>query len=211
MKGTNNRLGVGAIAMGLAALTVLLGVTMAVAKPIKGTNGDDTITGTVKRDRILALAGNDTVNALAGRDKIKAGPGNDTVDAGDGRDYVRAGDGDDTIRGGNGNDRIFAERGVDTEYGGAGHDDLWAMAHKDVTGVAGEPADTLFGEDGHDRFHVRDGEADHVDCGNGIDVVLADYKDIVTQDCEYVFRHAPRNLNKGKGHNNKPDKQNQED
>ena len=46
------------------------------------------------------------------------------------------------------------------------------MAHEDVERKAGEPADTLNGEDGNDRFHVRDGEADTVDCGAGFDMVL---------------------------------------
>ena len=74
---------------------------------------------------------------------------------------------------------IFAERGVDTEYGGDGNDDLWAMARADVERKDGEPADTLNGENGNDRFHVRDGEADTVNCGAGFDRVFADRTDQV--------------------------------
>jgi Ca2+-binding RTX toxin-like protein len=105
---------------------------------------------------------------------------------------VRGGWGDDTLNGGPGPDRIFAQRGVDTVNGGDGSDDLWALARKDVTRVAGEPADTLNGGEGNDRFHVRDGEADTVNCGPGFDVVAADRKDVVASDCEFVKRRSVR-------------------
>jgi Ca2+-binding RTX toxin-like protein len=110
------------------------------------------------------------------------------VNAGDGNDLVFGGPGDDTLNGELGNDRIFAQRGVDTVNGGPGNDDLWALARKDVTYLPGEPADTLDGGPGNDRFHVRDGEADHVSCGPGYDLVRADYRDAVSNDCELVMR-----------------------
>ena len=97
---------------------------------------------------------------------------------------------DDTLNGGPGRDLIFAQRGVDTVYGGGGNDDLWALARRDVTHEAGEPADTVDGGAGNDRIHVRDGEADTVTCGAGFDVVRADFKDKVATDCERVRRNV---------------------
>jgi Ca2+-binding RTX toxin-like protein len=184
----NHRLSIGALAAALAALTAVVGV--AIAQPVKGTAGDDTLTGTDQRDRIVGYAGNDTIDALGGFDVIRAGDGNDTVQAGDGHDYVRGGKGDDTLYGGPKGDLIFAERGVDTTYGGDGNDDLWALARADVERKDGEPADTLNGENGDDRFHVRDGEADTVNCGLGFDRVFADRKDKVAADCEAVNRRG---------------------
>ena len=46
------------------------------------------------------------------------------------------------------------------------------------------------GGPGNDRIHVRDGEADTVDCGDGFDIVLADDKDVVASNCEVA--QAPR-------------------
>ena len=52
--------------------------------------------------------------------------------------------------------------------------------------------DTLHGEGGNDRIHVRDGEVDKVDCGDGVDRVIADSFDQIAADCEKVTRAAPR-------------------
>jgi Ca2+-binding RTX toxin-like protein len=185
-----NRLAIAAFAAG--ALVLAIGVAVSLAKPFIGTNGDDVITGTDRHDYIAGRAGNDTLNGLARADYIRGGRGNDTVNAGAGADLVLGGPGDDTVYGGDGPDRIFAQRGVDTEYGGEGNDDLWALARADVTGGANEPADTLNGGPGNDVFHVRDGEADTVDCGDGNDLVLADFKDKASANCEVVKRHVPR-------------------
>jgi Ca2+-binding RTX toxin-like protein len=200
------RVSLGGVITGLVALTALVGV--AVAAPIKGTDGNDTLTGTERHDVIKAYAGNDTVNALGGFDVVRSGDGNDTADGGDGHDYMRGGKGDDTQYGGPKGDIIFAERGVDVTYGGDGNDHLWAMAHRDVERRAGEPADTLHGENGNDRFHVRDGEADTVTCGAGFDKVTADRKDNVAVDCEVVHRKGAKWLKK---HFAKHRKDNKED
>ena len=117
-------------------------VGVAIAKPVKGTNGDDTLTGTDRHDVISATPA--MTRQRHGRLRRRPrGHGNDTVDGGDGHDFMRGGKGDDTHHGGPKGDSIFAERGVDADYGGDGNDDLWAMAHKDVERKAGEPADTL--------------------------------------------------------------------
>lgn len=105
----------------------------------RGTNGDDTLTGSEKRDFVLARAGDDTVSALAGSDLLFGQRGDDSLDGGDGRDYLWGGAGDDDLE------------------GGAGPDSLWG----------GWGADELFGGDGNDRLHAAadDGAADLLDCG----------------------------------------------
>jgi Ca2+-binding RTX toxin-like protein len=182
----------GAVVLGVVALVLGGLATVAVARPFLGTKGDDVINGTDHHDYIAGRSGNDTLNAFGRADFVLAGRGNDTVNAGAGNDLVFGGPGDDTLNGELGNDTIFAQRGVDTVDGGPGNDDLWALARSDVTGEPSEPADTLLGGPGNDVFHVRDGEADHVDCGEGHDVVRADYKDVVANNCELVIRRAPR-------------------
>ena len=199
----NKRVSLSAVTTAIAALTAF--VAVAVAMPVKGTDGDDTLTGTDRHDVISAYAGNDTIHGMGGFDVIRSGPGNDNADGGDGHDFMRGGKGDDTQYGGPKGDIIFAERGVDVTYGGDGSDDLWAMAHKDVERKAGEPADTLHGENGNDRFHVRDGEADTVNCGAGFDVVFADRKDKVATDCEQVRRKGAGWLKKHWKKGNKED------
>jgi Ca2+-binding RTX toxin-like protein len=56
--------------------------------------------------------------------------------------------------------------------------------------------DTLTGGNGNDKFHVRDGEADVITCGDGNDTVLADTLDVISDategnvngSCEKVVR-----------------------
>ena len=118
-----------------------------------------------------------------------------TLSGTDHRDRVRGtagGRDDDTLRGGGGNDRIFSNQGQDEVFGDDGDDDLWSLSRYDVTGSPDTAGDTLHGGAGNDVFHVRDGEQDLVDCGDGTDTVLADAADIVDTSCEKVIRKAPR-------------------
>ena len=100
--------------------------------------------------------------------------------------------------GGGGNDRIFANLGQDRSFGGDGNDDLWALARGDVTMLGDPLGDALAGGDGNDRFHVRDGEVDAVDCGAGNDRVIADQFDLIlgatpanfNGSCERVTRRS---------------------
>jgi Ca2+-binding RTX toxin-like protein len=163
-----------------------------------GGDGDDTLVGGQANDLLLGGNGRDALAGSYGDDTLDAGSGSDELLGQDGNDVMLGGrgedrftlQGDDTVDGGLGNDRIFAQRGVDTVIGGAGNDDLWALAPADVTGEPNEPVDTLNGGLGNDVFHVRDGEADNVDCGEGHDVVKADFKDVVASNCDVVKRRA---------------------
>ena len=49
----------------------------------------------------------------------------------------------------------------------------------------GDPlVDSRVGGAGHDRFHVRDGVRDVLDCGPGTDREIADQFDVVDLSCE---------------------------
>jgi Tol biopolymer transport system component len=74
-------------------------------------------------------------------------------------DELDGGDGNDVLRGGSWPDRL---------NGGPGRD-------------------VLNGGGGRDTIDARDGEADLVDCGAGIDTAYVDRLDVVTR-CEHVFR-----------------------
>jgi Ca2+-binding RTX toxin-like protein len=146
--------------LSIAACALVGFVPAAVAANLRGTDGNDTLTGTANADNVVALAGDDTVTGDAGADVIAAGAGNDTVDAGPGSDVVMAGPGNDTVDGGDGDDRLFSGYGSDTLRGGAGNDRLHAGA--------------------------RDGSADVLDCGDGdADVAFVRAGDQAI-DCEVV-------------------------
>jgi Ca2+-binding RTX toxin-like protein len=174
---------------------------------LHGGRGNDTLEGDtpnagdrVSRDRLFGGQGDDTLTGGDGRDRLHGGPGNDKAAGNGGRDLMSGGFGDDEQHGGPGDDRIFANAGRDTTFGGDGDDDLWALARRDVNGPNDTDGDILRGEGGNDRFHTRDGERDIVDCGEGTDVALLDFKDEIVGatdanrngSCEVVLRHAPR-------------------
>ena len=113
------------------------------------------------------------------------------------------GPGDDKQYGGPGNDTIYAGVGRDETWGEAGDDTLWALARKDVHGRNDIHGDTLHGGEGNDTFKTRDGEADVIDCGPGVDTALLDFKDVIADataqnpngSCEVVNRQPRRSEN----------------
>jgi Ca2+-binding RTX toxin-like protein len=164
-----------------------------------GMRGDDSIFGGPGPDRIWGNRGNDTlrgdadgVGDLVSQDRLFGGRGDDTVFGGDGRDFLSGGFGDDTQDGGAGDDVIFANKGRDHTEGGDGNDRLWALSLKDVDGPDDTAGDLVRGGAGDDRIAVRDGEADVVNCGAGIDKAILDFKDTLEDgSCEVVSRKAP--------------------
>lgn len=173
------------------------------ADQIWGNRGDDTLRGDapdagdrVSPDRIYGGRGSDKVYGGDGTDRLHGGPADDLLFGELGDDFQSGGRGNDTQYGGPGNDLIFANVGVDVTYGGAGNDTLWALARRDIAFPGG---DALYGEDGDDRFRTRDGEADGIDCGPGIDTAFLDFKDVIAGataqnpngNCEVVQRAAP--------------------
>jgi Ca2+-binding RTX toxin-like protein len=86
-----------------------------------------------------------------------------------------------TVRGEDGSDVLRGSGEVDTLDGGPGDDR--------VEGGAG--ADRLFGGEGNDLIVASDGEADAVDCGDGIDTAYVDAIDVVDANCEVVGPPPP--------------------
>jgi len=127
-------------------------------------------------ETILGGAGNDTISA--------AGQGHLTyhyIWGGGGRDLLIGGDGPDTLRGARGNDTLIGGPGDDILVGDAGRDSL--------RGEGGN--DTLFGggssEDFKQVFASIDDFRDTLTGGDGTDVAVSDYLDILrsTESTEF--------------------------
>ncbi|MDO8252735.1 MAG: VCBS domain-containing protein, partial [Rhodoferax sp.] len=111
---------------------------------IRGTPGDDNLTGTALADRIDALDGADVVSAGRGDDTVDLGAGDDWVDAGQGNDTVLAGDGNDWLSGDAGDDQLQGDAGNDFLSGGTGTDLLQGGDGDDSYGFGrGDGQDTV--------------------------------------------------------------------
>jgi hypothetical protein len=135
---------------------------------------------------------------------VLGGSGADVI-AGNGYANALGGDtGDDVITGAGGDDRLFGGPGSDELDAGAGQDHLEGDDAGDVL-VGGPDVDTFYGEDplnasngttGRDQILARDGNAEFVACGPGIDAAQVDGIDqvrawIATDDqCESVDSDA---------------------
>ena len=94
----------------------------------------------------------------------------------------------DRLWGLGGDDVLLGRRGADTLLGGAGRDLLIGGAGQDL--LSGGPGrDRLQGGPGADRLRLRDGARDVVDCGAGVDRVLADRRDVLHR-CEQPRRSS---------------------
>ena len=131
--------------------------------------GDDVITGNNYANALSGDSGNDVITGGGGDDRLFGGPGSDRIDSGPGQDYLEGDDGNDVLVGG---------PEVDTFYG---EDPLCASN----------------GCTGRDQIFARDGNAEFVACGPGIDAAQVDAIDQVrnwtaTDDqCENVDAGAP--------------------
>jgi Ca2+-binding RTX toxin-like protein len=67
---------------------LLLGATVAGARTIVGTAGNDRLVGTPRADTLDGLAGDDRISGVGGGDLLLGGSGRDTIDAGPGNDLV---------------------------------------------------------------------------------------------------------------------------
>ncbi|HEY9605227.1 MAG TPA: calcium-binding protein [Allocoleopsis sp.] len=108
-----------------------------------GTDGNDTLVGSVPGSTISGLGGNDDLQGIGAGNVISGGAGNDTLIGGDGAGNVLSGDaGNDYLRAGNGGGNVLSGgNGNDTVIGGSGDDVLAGGFGKDkLTGGAGADA-----------------------------------------------------------------------
>ncbi|HJU96433.1 MAG TPA: endonuclease/exonuclease/phosphatase family protein, partial [Jiangellaceae bacterium] len=91
---------------------------------IRGTNGPDTLTGTIRPDVIMGLGGNDVIRGGNDDDVICGGAGDDVLRGENGVDTLLGGFGDDVLFGGNGDDTLIGGPGSDVLNSGGGVDQL---------------------------------------------------------------------------------------
>ncbi|MGH8840157.1 MAG: ExeM/NucH family extracellular endonuclease [Jiangellaceae bacterium] len=87
---------------------------------IRGTDGPDVLTGTVKSDVIMGLGGDDVIRGANAEDVICGGAGDDTLRGENAADVLLGGFGDDVLFGGNGDDVLIGGPGTDVLDGGGG-------------------------------------------------------------------------------------------
>jgi RTX calcium-binding nonapeptide repeat (4 copies) len=126
-----------------------------------GASGEgDNIAG----DEVIGGSGDDTISGNSGANGLVGGDGND---------FLTAGIGDDSLDGGAGNDTLDGGPNNDTLRGGDGADQLIGAAGADLL-VGGPGPDAISGGDGNDTISAADGVAETINCGAGIDTVVAD-------------------------------------
>ena len=160
----------------------------------------------ITRPQDTGAAGRDSVASF---ENASTSEGNDVLIGTDGSNYLSTGDGDDLILGLGGDDRIrggadedtvsyavapvgirrgvnvsLSRLGVAQDTGGAGVDEL-----EGIQNLIGSPfADRLTGNDGVNKFEVRDGRGDVLICKGGVDNVVSDVEgtDGLDADCDQV-------------------------
>lgn len=151
--------------------------------PIFGTSGNDKLSGTNKKDLIIAFDGQDTIDGGNNNDCIIGGNGNKKVSGGNGGDTITVGNGVNTIEGGNDDDTIKAGNGNNTIDGGNGKDVITTLGGNDkIEGGndedevhAGSGNDTILGGNGNDKLFGELG-TDDINGGNGKDTCEAEVK-----------------------------------
>lgn len=87
---------------------------------IMGTNGTETLTGSMVPNLIIGLEGNDIIHEGPSGDCVIAGNGNNIIYAGNGTNTIYAGNGDNIIKGGSGNMQVTVGTGSNIIQGGSG-------------------------------------------------------------------------------------------
>jgi Ca2+-binding RTX toxin-like protein len=185
---------------------------------LQGGNGDDISDGGAGNDRLFDNLGNDQLRGGADSDQLNGGAGNDTLDGGPGNDRLFTGLGADTVGGGADTDTvdfsgetrslfISLDGTANDGFAGEGANVLTDVENivggngDDVLGGSGA-ANSIDGNGGNDSIAVRDGSADAVTCGAGIDTVVADALDSIDPSlgtCESVDRGAIAGLGRKLG------------
>ena len=87
---------------------------------VMGTNGSETLTGSMVPNLIIGLGGNDVIHEGLAGDCVIAGDGNNIIYAENGANTIYAGNGDNIIKGGTGNMQVFVGTGSNIIQGGSG-------------------------------------------------------------------------------------------
>lgn len=127
-----------------------------------GTDGNDTLIGDGRNNRIFGGDGNDSINGRGGNDKLYGEMGDDTLNGNLGNDFIDGGVGNDRIEGGTGNDLIKSGSGTDNITAGAGDDIALGGSGNDRLSVGGGN-DRAFGQAGNDKLLAF---------GDGFDVLV---------------------------------------
>jgi hypothetical protein len=178
-----------------------------------GGGRNDTLEAGTGNDRLFGERGRDTLDGGFGPDVIAGGPGTDTVTyagregevvvtldgrANDGHPAINEPNRFQTLEGDNvtGVQRVIGGRGADGLIGGAGNDDLIGGRGNDTLAggdgddrlTGDEGVDSFFGGPGNDRIFSRDGVAEDVNCGPGIDFnpVTIDLVDRATSCLQFL-------------------------
>lgn len=91
---------------------------------VEGGDGDDTIYGSGKADRLDGGDGDDSIKGYKGNDDLRGDDGEDTLRGGADNDSVRGGENEDDLFGDDGADFLDADDDLweDEVFGGAGND-----------------------------------------------------------------------------------------
>ena len=166
-----------------------------------GTNGADSLTGSLARDLLEGGAGNDTLMAGGGDDRLDGGPGADHMNGGPGSDvFIVDHAGDRVIESNRWDGHDLIEASVDTWLRSTHVEDLTLTGAADIRGIGnglsnvitgnrgdnildgGKNNDTLIGGQGNDTYLVRapgDTVIEHP--GEGLDTVRA-YRSLQVPD-----------------------------
>jgi Ca2+-binding RTX toxin-like protein len=185
---------------------------------VSGGSGDDVSDGGAGNDRVFDGNGNDQLHGGADSDQLSGGNGDDTLDGGPGNDRLFLNGGADTVGGGADTDTVDFSgetRSIFVSLDGTANDGLageGANVLTDVENIVGGNSDDVLGGSaavnsidgggGNDSIAVRDGSADAVTCGAGIDTVVADALDSIDPSlgaCESVDRGAVAGLGRKLG------------
>ncbi|HEX5458067.1 MAG TPA: hypothetical protein VFX64_06750, partial [Candidatus Nitrosotalea sp.] len=87
---------------------------------VMGTDGTETLAGSLVPNLIIGLDGNDVIHEGPSGDCVIAGSGNNIIYAGNGTNTIYAGNGDNIIKGGSGNMQVIVGTGSNIIQGGSG-------------------------------------------------------------------------------------------
>lgn len=139
--------------------------TISNVENVRGSDYNDTVTGTSTANFLYGGSGNDTLNGVDGNDYLYGEAGDDTLNGGDDADLLSGGAGEDSLNGGNDNDTLYGGDDDDTLHGDAGNDVLFGM----------DGLDTLYGDGGEDRFvFTADSAFNDIDVVEDFDVSTDD-------------------------------------